>query len=57
MNNDRTMSKVRKYLSRDGLLDIVRHSFDREKFPETRSNISLQDCIIVNLLNICIRIL
>ena len=42
MNKDRRMSKVRKYLSTDGLLDIVRHSFDIEKFPETRSNISLQ---------------
>ena len=49
------MSKVRKYLSTDGLLDIVRHSFDRERFPETRSNISLQDCIMTGLAVFCLK--
>ena len=44
------MGFVRKYLSADGLHELVRESFRREKFPElSRSNISWNDCVMSGL--------
>jgi len=43
------MGFVRKYLSADGLHELVRESIRREKFPTTRSEISWQDCIMSGL--------
>lgn len=44
------MGFVRKYLSADGLHELVRGSFRREKFPElTRSDVSWHDCVMSGL--------
>ena len=41
---------IRKYLSADGLLTIVRHSLRREKFIECkRMEYSWEDCIMSGL--------
>src|SRR3990167_2152313 len=50
LNRGSKMGFVRKHLSADGLHQIVRHSFDREKLPSyPKSTISWQDCIMSGL--------
>lgn len=43
------MGFVRKYLSADGLIEIVRHAWRREKFDELKSKYSWQDCVMSGL--------
>jgi Transposase DDE domain len=44
------MGFIRKYLSLDGLLEVVRHAVIKEKFPAiTGSSYSWQDCIMSGL--------
>jgi len=43
------MGFVRKYLSADGLIKIIRHSLRQERFNECRSEYSWQDCIMSGL--------
>jgi hypothetical protein len=43
------MGWKRKYLSSDGLIEIVRHSLAKEKFQKCRSIYSWQDCILCGL--------
>ena len=44
------MGFVRKYLSADGLIKIVKHGLHQEKFPErNRSKYSWEDCILSGL--------
>src|SRR3989338_3974160 len=50
LNRGSKMGFVRKHLSADGLHQIVRHSFDREKLPSyPKSTISWQDCTMSGL--------
>ena len=44
------MGFVRKYLSADGLLKIVRHGLSREDFPECKNTpYNWEDCIMSGL--------
>lgn len=43
------MSFVKKHLSADGLHQIVRQCFCRERFPQTQSDISWLDCTMSGL--------
>lgn len=43
------MGFVRKHLSADGLINIVKHSFHKEKFRDCQSQYSWEDCLLSGL--------